>query len=125
MRFLFLLIILSSCSPLKSKLDLNREEFNLIKTDSVLINEINLSLKDSIDIKLIRRRLDSFFLKKYNKHELITSIELDRVFKGKRVEIGRGLNKDSLPNFDSMGEMKEYLKKVTDDFHKRKPKDSL
>ena len=122
---LVLFLTLMSCNPIKSKLDLNREEFGLIKTDSELINEINLSLKDSIDIVLIKRRLDSFYLKKYSKNELITSIELDRIFKGKKIEIDRTVKKDSVPSFDTMDGMKAYLKKVSDDFHNRKPKDSL
>jgi hypothetical protein len=115
--------LIFSCNPVKSKLNLNRKEFNLIKKESELINEINLSFKDSINLNLIKRRLDSFYLKKYTMKELISSIELDRVFKGANVEIDRSLHKDSVPNFDNVGEMKQFLKKVSEDFHKKK--DSL
>ena len=122
---LVLFLTLMSCNPIKSKLSLTTKKFNLIKKDSILMSELKQSLEKDIDTKLINRRLDSFFLKSYSKHELITSIELDRIFKGKKVEIDRTVNKDSVPSFDTMDGMKAYLKKVSDDFHNRKPKDSL
>ena len=106
------LLILVSCNSLKQELDITNKEFRLVKNDTLLIKSLKLSLKDSIDKKLIRRRLDSFYNGNYTKHELITSIELDRVFKGKVFEIDRKIDKEKAIDFDSIKDVKAYLNNI-------------
>ena len=106
------LLILVSCNSLKQELKITNKEFRLVKNDTLLIKSLKLSLKDSIDKKLIRRRLDSFYNGNYTKHELITSIELDRVFKGKVFEIDRKIDKEKAIDFDSIKDVKAYLNNI-------------
>ena len=106
------LLILVSCNSLKQELKITNKEFRLVKNDTLLIKSLKLSLKNSIDKKLIRRRLDSFYNGNYTKHELITSIELDRVFKGKVFEIDRKIDKEKAIDFDSIKDVKAYLNNI-------------
>lgn len=102
-----------SLKLIKSKVSLKKEEFNAIKNKDSILYELSVSVKD-IDIKqkLIRRRLDSFFLNAYTEEELKSSLELDRVFKGYTIEIDRNINPHNALNINSFKDLKKLRRKL-------------
>ncbi|WP_452601714.1 hypothetical protein [Pontimicrobium sp. MEBiC06410] len=92
-----LFLVLSSCNILKSSKELNSRqklkvlktelkltglEYKTLKNDDSIINEAYKTLKDTVDITKINRRLDSFFAKKYSRKVTYTTLILERVHKG-------------------------------------------
>ncbi|WP_452599377.1 hypothetical protein [Pontimicrobium sp. MEBiC01747] len=91
------LLLLTSCTLLKSskkinnkqklkvlkkELSLTQVEYKALKNDDSIINEAYKTLKDTVDIAKINKRLDSFFAKKYTRKATCVSLILERANKG-------------------------------------------
>lgn len=97
---------------IKDSLNLNKDEFaELRKSDSILFIVSN-SFKKEIKTKLIDRRLDSFFAKKYTEKELSIILQLDQINTHGEVEFERkGKFKERL-KFNSIKAYEDFLKKL-------------
>ena len=91
-----------------------------LKQREVLINEIYKTLKDNVSKDLVQRRLDSFLLEKETEHEIITSLELDRAFKGTGITIenSRDIDPSKVPHFDNPKDVKKYIETFKEEFKK-------
>ncbi|WP_452601716.1 hypothetical protein [Pontimicrobium sp. MEBiC06410] len=120
-------------SIIKEQLHLEKKKFKLIKQDDNIINAIYLSIKDTVSIPLINRRLDSFFVKSYTKKELLTILKVDKAFKGQKIvlELDRKIKIEKEANFETAEEAAKFHKDFMDSlkqnvkFNNKKIKNSI
>jgi len=116
----FILILLVGCKSVeqktvKNELTLSTVNYNKIKNDSQIINDLYLTIQDSIEIKKIRKLLDNYF-ETNKKDDLITVLEIYRVF-GDEVQVlaKDSLNKDNflkIESYEDLKKLKESLPKT-------------
>jgi len=115
---ILLLFLIFGCKSLvnktvKKELSLTQVEYNKIKKDSLITNTLYRSIKDSVKISVIEKRLDSFFLGSYVKKELISILEVDRVFKGKlNIEFKKDFDTLNAIEFNNTKDLKNFMVKV-------------
>ena len=100
-------------SFVKEQLKLSENKYAAIKQKDSVINELYISIKDTVSTALINRRLDSLLLKNYTRKEFFRSLEVDRSIKGTKTtfEFLRNISEDdrkTMPSFDTMEELKAY-----------------
>ncbi|WP_452599375.1 hypothetical protein [Pontimicrobium sp. MEBiC01747] len=93
---LILFILLNGCTSLKTskilsneqklkvlqtELNLTNNEFNTLKNDDSIINQAYKTLKYKVNKLDINKNLDSFFAKKYTRHQTFVALILNRVTK--------------------------------------------
>lgn len=94
---LIAIIILTACSATKklkkerlkviqTELNLTKRNLKAFKKKDSIVYELYTSIKDTVKIPLIKRRLDSFLLKNYNEKGLVSILQMDRIFKGTDLE---------------------------------------
>lgn len=97
---------------IRKQLTINHKELSLLKKNDSVLFSLNEALEKDVPKELIERRLDSFFLNSYTKSELLTILEIDKVFKGDwNMEFNRSGDKTNSYYVD--GDAKR-LKKVMD-----------
>ena len=97
---------------IRNYVDFSNDEFKLIKNKDSVLFDTYMSVKNNINAKLIKRRLDSFFSKNYTEKELISILFIDRQFPGLEnpIEIDRA--GDHSYYFTSIDSLKLFLKKM-------------
>ncbi len=98
---------------IEDSLKLTEEQLNGIKDIDSIVNEVYLSIRDTLSHKLIKQNLDSFYAEKYTVKELTTNLELYRIFKGDNIsiKIQRDLDPNKVPSFDNIEDLKKFLAK--------------
>ena len=129
---IFFLVILLSCNAQKNdsvnystnqdirlntiidSLKLSSENLEILKSNQTVLNEVYISIKDTLDLKIIKRDLDSFFLKKYTEKDIITNLELNRAFKKSTgfFTVKKDIDPNA-PRFESIEEIKKYIDSIT------------
>jgi len=101
-------------SIIKNKLKLNKDEYKVIKKNDSIINDLYASIKDTVKVSLINRRLDSLLSYNYTKKEFFSILKMDRAFKKSKTTIEISRKKDTLkvPNFNSAENAAKYHKEV-------------
>ena len=97
---------------IRIKFNLTNIEFQKVKKSDSIVQELKkvLVIKDSLKLYHINRRLDSFFLKKYNQKELVHMLKLERLMRTKsnNFELNRNLNPNSSLHFKSIEDFKRF-----------------
>lgn len=114
---------------IRTELDLTRKEYKSIKTNDSILKNLHNSISNSVNTKLINRRLDSFFEKVYNEKDLIDMLKVDLFFKDDpSFEVERLFDKNikNTLKVDSIQQVRDYYKNFEDSFkNNSKQKDSL
>jgi len=94
------------------KFNLTDIEFQKIKKSDSIVQELKkaLVIKDSLKLYHINRRLDSFFLKKYNQKELVHMLKLERLMRTKssNFELHRNASPNNSLHFKSIEDFKKF-----------------
>ncbi|WP_299116093.1 hypothetical protein [uncultured Winogradskyella sp.] len=124
--FLILISILSGCCDkiisqnpsnyeyLKKELSIKDKDFKKIKDNKEIIEELKLSIKDSLTKKKASSILKSFFLEEYPENKLLASLEFNRVFKGKNyttVDL-KDIDSSKALFINNINELEDFMKKV-------------
>ena len=122
--FLIFISILSGCCDkivsqnpsnyeyLKKALSIKENDFKKIKDNKEIIEELKLSIKDSLIKKKASSILKSFFHEEYPENKLLASLEFNRVLKGKNYRT------IDLKDIDSSKALFINNKKALEDFMK-------
>ena len=96
---------------IQAKFSLTSIELQEIKQNDSIVQELEktLTIKDSIRLYHVNRRLDSFFLKKYDQKELLHMLKLERIMRTKSndFELNRNLSSSNSLNFKSVEDFKK------------------
>ena len=103
----------SNHNYLKKELSISDEDFKQIKENKAIIKELQLSIQHSLTKKKASSILDSFFKVDYPQKDLLTILEINRVFKGKNY---RNVNLKDIDSskalfFNDIKELEEFKKK--------------
>lgn len=95
---------------IKKRINLSKFELKKIKNNDSVLYEVSMAIKDTVELRNIKRRLDSFFVKRYDKEQLITMLQLERLKTGWDFELDREKKFIQYLEFDSISQIKEFLK---------------
>ena len=102
----------NSIEEIQTKFSLTDVEFQKIKASDSIVQELKkaLVIKDSLKLYHINRRLDSFFLKKYNQKELIHMLKLERLLRTKssNFELHRNTSPNNSLHFKNIEDFKKF-----------------
>ncbi|MDG5490443.1 hypothetical protein [Psychroserpens sp. SPM9] len=99
---------------IKSYLNLNDHKFSTLKKHQVIIDELYLTVKDSVKPEKINRRLNLFLDNKYNQKQLLITLKMERQMKGSNstFELDYSIDQSKALNFGTVDEYIEYKKKL-------------
>lgn len=96
----------TSVKLIKSKFKLTDKEYNTIKNEDSILFSVSKSLDKKINLNLIERRLDSFFVDNYTKKQLLIILKLDFTFPNQKYpfELNKSIDADGfdIKNIDAL-----------------------
>jgi hypothetical protein len=97
---------------IKDSLDLTKQEYQKLHVNDSLLYIVSKSIKDKkTDKTKIKKRLDSFFLNKYDRNQLWIILELDRNFSTMNFNFLRDDGRKML-DFSNMEEFTIFMNKL-------------
>ncbi|WP_230934307.1 hypothetical protein [Psychroserpens luteolus] len=101
-------------SLIKTYVNINDTQYNVIKKKAGVMKELHLAIKDSVQPSALNRRLRLFFENKYNEKQLIITLKLERHMKGTNstFELDYSIDTDKSLSFDSVEDYIVYQKKI-------------
>ncbi|RNC85127.1 MAG: hypothetical protein ED556_11210 [Winogradskyella sp.] len=100
-------------NQLKKEFSIRKKDFKKIKDNKAVINELKLSVKDSLTREKASAILDSFFRSNYSPKRLLTILEINRVFEGKnyRAVSLKDIDSSKALFINDIKELEEFKKK--------------
>jgi len=93
-------------------LKLDSTAINRIASKDTIISELYLTIKDSVKIPRIKRRLDSFLVDNYSEKQLLMSLKMERLIgENDRFEFIDSLSPNNNLRFETMEEFTEFFSK--------------
>ncbi|MCG2417622.1 hypothetical protein K8089_01210 [Aequorivita sp. F47161] len=93
-------------------LKLDSTAINRIASKDTIISELYLTIKDSVKVPRIKRRLDSFLLDNYSETQLLMSLKMERLMgDNDRFEFIDSLSPNNSLRFETMEEFTEFFNK--------------
>ena len=98
----------------KDYLKLSEKDFNMIRLNKAVMEELIISVKDSVKPSAINRRVKLFTDNKYNQKQLLITLKMERHMKGSNstFELDHNSDKKNSLSFDSIEDYLEYHKKL-------------
>ena len=92
------------------KFDLKGNEISIIKYSSSIKKELELCLiiEDSLKLYFINKRLDSFFLKKYNENKTVVALKMERLLRSKSSSFT--FDNKMINNYIEFDSVEEFIK---------------
>ncbi len=95
---------------IKNSIELSRKEFNKVKENDSLLYELSVSVEDTVNVNLIKKRLDLFYNGVYSARQARSALMLDRVGITSFEFVHDSVDTSNFIKLNTIGDMKEYVK---------------